>query len=482
MKSNPKEYHALIDKINDKLEDYLQRSQDGEGKANRQLKASDLAKKLGLKEWIANGGLDASNVDALLNPYLEHSQRMHHPHYIGHQVSVPHLISGAADFIAGSINNPMAIYEMGPSAAVVEKTVINWLLSKAGWLPGGDITDFSDVKGNGTGVFTHGGSLANLTALLAARAAISPEAWEEGTPNDLVVIGSSVSHYSIARAISVIGLGKSKMISIPVDEQERMKADHLAEAIDTCRKQGKRVMAVIANACATSTGLYDPLSEIGQICKEKNVWFHIDGAHGASALVSKKEKHLMNGIEYADSMIWDTHKMLRTSTLAAVVLFRSPQSMINIFQQKGSYLFHEKENLGFDMMPYTVECTKAAIATKLFWVLAAEGEQGLEDFIDHQYQITREFHDFIDGQLDFDCPYYPEANILCFRYNKLDKSNEFQLGIRNELTKDGLFYITSTEVNDIRYLRLTVINPLTQLEHIQHLLQEIRVIATKVLH
>ncbi len=482
MKSNSSEFHALIASLNDQLEAYLSSSIQGEGKVSRQISASELAKKMKLSHWIEHGGMTAHNAHTFMEPYLEHSQRMHHPHYIGHQVAVPHLISGAADFIHGSINNPMAIYEMGPSAAVIEKTMINWMLDKIGWLPQGGITDFGRLEGNGTGIFTHGGSLANLTAMLAARAAIAPRAWEEGTPEDLVVIGSEVSHYSIARSISIMGLGKSKIVTVPEDDQERMKAEALEAIILQTRSEGKRIMAVVANACATSTGLYDPLEAIGKICKAHQIWFHIDGAHGASAVLSTREKHLMRGVEYADSMIWDTHKMLRTSTLAAAVLFRNPQSMIDTFQQKGSYLFHEKDNPGFDLMPFTVECTKAALATKLFWVLAAEGEQGLVDFVEHQYQVTRQFHDLIQSQIDFECPYYPEANILCFRYIKHELSDPQQLAIRNALVEEGSFYITSTEIAGIRYLRLTVINPATSEVHILALIQRIREIVAKELH
>jgi len=341
---------------------------------------------------------------------------------------------------------------------------------------------FGDVPGNGSGVFTHGGSIANLTALLAARAAIAPEAWEEGTPNDLVVIGSEVAHYSIARSISIIGMGKKSLMTVEVDDEERMKPDALEKVVQRAIKQGKRIMAVIANACATSTGLYDPLEAIGSICQRYKIWFHVDGAHGASALLSKKYEAYMEGVSLADSLIWDTHKMLRTSTLAAAVLFKDPKKMMAAFQQKGSYLFHEKENLGFDLMPYTIECTKAALATKLFWVLAAEGEEGLSNFIDQQFQKTLDFYHWISEQVDFECPYVPESNILCFRYNKGRLSNDFQLKLRNQLTLEGKFYISSTEINQIRYLRLTVMNPLTELDHIQKLIQEIRSLAVRMRH
>lgn len=477
MKNTASDLSSVINKILPQLENYIESSMSGDGKVLHQQLASKLAGDLGLQRWIKEGGLDANNVSEFLQTYLDNSQRMHHPHYIGHQVSSSHLASAVADFISGAINNPMAIYEMGPSGAVIERTIINWMLQKAGWFVGSNIEDFSQNNESGSGVLTHGGSMANLTALLAARASIAPDAWEEGNPGDLVVLGSEVAHYSIARAISIIGMGKRNLVSVPTTEMEVLKPEFLEKTYKRTLEDGKRVMAVVANACATSTGLYDPIDEIGQFCNENGLWYHVDGAHGASALVSEKEKHFLQGLKRADSMIWDTHKMLRTSTLCAAVLFKDSNSLAKTFQQKGSYLFHDKDKPGFDLMPYTIECTKSGIGTKLFWVLAAEGEKGLSDYIDNQYGITRKFYELISAHPDFQCPYYPEANILCFRYCAGQDSNDYQLNLRNELVKRGNFYITSTEIGGIRYLRLTVINELTKESHIVKLLDEIISIA-----
>ena len=143
------------------------------------------------------------------------------------------------------------------------------------------------------------------------------------------------------------------------------------------------------------------------------------------------------------------------------------------FQQKGSYLFHNKEDIGFDSLPYTLECTKAGLGTKLFWVLAAEGEHGLSQYIEDTYHNTRFFYDIINSHAYFSCPYFPESNILCFEFTRFERDNDFQLAIRNELIKQGHFYITSTEINDIRYLRITVMNALTKPSHIKALLEEI---------
>jgi len=471
MQSTPKDYHQLATQTVEILTEYLATSQNGSVKVLEQKSAEELGKLLQLNQLIKEGGLDIPKLKSFLKIYLENTQHMHHPGYIGHQVSVQHVASGLADMVHGVANNPMAIYEMGPAASVIERTIINWMLSKVGWFEGTDFTNFNHHQKNGSGVLTHGGSMANLTALLAARAAIAPNAWQDGTPDDLVVFAPETAHYSVARSISIIGLGKKSVIPISVDELERMKVSALLPALQKAKSEGKKVMAVIANACATSTGLYDPIDEIGQFCEAHNLWFHIDGAHGASALISDKEKHFLKGVERADSIIWDTHKMLRTTTLCAAVLFKNPKHMSDAFQQKGSYIFHEKEQPGFDVMPYAIECTKAGLGNKLMWVLAAEGEQGLTDFVEGRYAITRQIHDLINSHPAFECPYFPEANILCFRYLKFE--NEQQLALRNRVVKNGNFYISSAEVRGTRYLRLTVINPLTSLGNIENLLMEI---------
>ena len=273
---------------------------------------------------------------------------MHHPGYIGHQVSVPHPVAGVSGLINGIVSNAMGIYEMGPASATIERVVINWLLDKVGWFNGTDWSNCFWKEGNGGGVLTHGGSVANLSAMSAARAAIAPEAWIEGTPPDLVVLAPAVAHYSIARAISIMGMGKQAVISVPVDANERLRAETLESVYRQVVSDGKRVMAVVANACATSTGLYDPLDEVGDFCEAHQLWYHIDGAHGAAALLSPKESHLMKGTKRATSLIWDAHKMLQVESLCAAVLYRDYKHLVNTFQQKGSYLFHQKEEMGFD--------------------------------------------------------------------------------------------------------------------------------------
>ncbi len=480
MKNNAQDFEIIATEVIGHLKDYLSTSHAGHGKVLDQIPAEALAKKLRISETIKKGGLEVSDVKHIVKPYLEHSQHMHHPRFVGHQVAVPHAGASIADMIHGVINNPMAIYEMGPSASVMERAMTNWLLKQVGWFHQEDICNFShDVK-SGAGVFTHGGSMANLTALLSARAAIAPEAWTDGTPQDLVVLGSDLWHYSVARAISIMGLGSNNFMPIAVDQKGVITLEGLKEAYQNAISDGKRIMCVVANACTTATGLYDPIDEMADFCNEKGIWFHVDGAHGAAALVSPDNKHLMKGVNKADSMIWDMHKMMRTTTLSAAVLFKNPHHMASTFQQKGSYIFHDKEKLGFDVISYALECTKSELATKLFWVLAAEGEAGLSNYVTHLYNITKEFYELVNGQPDFECPYFPESNILCFRYTGTGHSNESQLKIRNKIVLDGNSYITSCDLNGEKFLRFTIMNDLTTKEHIDKIIKDIRACAAQL--
>ncbi|MCF6275192.1 MAG: aminotransferase class I/II-fold pyridoxal phosphate-dependent enzyme [Robiginitomaculum sp.] len=458
------------------LETYRSDSEAGNSHVLKQKPPAQLSSEMGLAKWIRTGGLNAANVGAFLNPYLEHSQHMHHPGFIGHQVAVPHEGAAIADMVHGVINNPMAVYEMGPTASVIERVVVNWMLEKCGWFSGA-IDGFEPNPNNGAGVLTHGGSLANLTAVLAARAHATPNAWRDGTPDDLAIIAPAATHYSLARAVSIAGFGQNAIRYAPVNGLEVLQPEKLEQTFLQAQNDGQKVFMVSANACTTATGLYDPIDEVAEFCERHNLWLHVDGAHGASALLSDKERHLMRGINRADSLTWDAHKMMRTPALCAAILFKDQKSMAGTFHQDASYIFYGTEDqIGFDVGPYAVECTKSALGAKLFWVLAMEGEKAMGRFVEKQYKDTRAFYELINAQGDFTCPYRPEANILCFKYDGVD-DNEAQLALREKILKRGSFYITTAEINGVRYLRLSVMNPLTSVETIEELLAEIRLCA-----
>ena len=481
MKNNPSDLKAYINTTLDNLSQYLSDSQMSIPKVLHQASPPAIIKELELDRLLEEGLGSAQGLDHFLKTYLKHSQHMHHPQYMGHQVAVPHVASGVSDLIHGVINNPMGIYEMGPASATLERVMVNWMLNKVGWLKSDDIYSMDYEMNGGDGILTHGGSLANLTALLAARAKANPEAWTEGNDPRLCILAPAVSHYCISRSASIMGMGSKSIKHVPVDALEVMRVEQVRKAHKEAIAEGKQIMALVANACATATGLYDPLDEIGHYCNEQGLWFHVDGAHGTSALLSEKHTDKMKGIARADSMIWDAHKMLRTSALCAAVLVKDYKKLHATFRQEGSYLFFDKDQIGFDLLSHTIECTKAPLGTKLFLVLAAEGEKALGEYVDYTYALASKFYDLIKARPLFDCDYQPQSNILCFRYNGGDAdSDNLQLEIRNKLTQQGNFYITTSLVSGRRYLRVTLMNDLTTEAHLEGLLDEIEVIANSL--
>ncbi|MFD0734454.1 pyridoxal phosphate-dependent decarboxylase family protein [Planotetraspora mira] len=448
-----KEFAEAAEVTVDELAAYVDQSQRGAAPVLRRRPPRALADKLELARWIRDGGMTPEDYRRFLGDYLREGTRLHHPAYLGHQSAVPDFPAALADFVHGATNNPMAIYEMGASAATVEFEVLRWMLAKVGFRDGG-------------GVLTHGGSLANLTAMLAARAAVAPDAWADGVPADLVLLAPPSAHYSITRAAAILGLGERAVVPLEVDGLGRIDVTRLPAVLEQVRRSGRRPMALVAGACATGTGLYDDLRAIGEFCAENDIWYHVDGAHGASALLSDGHRHLLDGVELADSVIWDAHKMLRTSSLAAAVLVRREPDLDAAFQQQASYLFYGDQ--GFDLVGRAVECTKAELGLKIFLNLAWRGERGMGEYVARQYETAHRFWELAGNRPGFVFPYEPESNIVCFRYGTAD-----QAAIRERLMADGTFHLTSAEIGGVRHLRVTVMAPATDDQTLESLLDHI---------
>jgi L-2,4-diaminobutyrate decarboxylase len=312
-----------------------------------------------------------------------------------------------------------------------------------------------------------------LTALIAARTKVAPDIWAEGNPENLALLAPAETHYSIARAVGIMGLGHQAIYPLEIDHRGVIISDRLPASYERAMADGKQILALIANAGTTAVGLYDPLQEVGAFCRERNVWFHIDGAHGGPALLSEKYRHLMRGVELADSFTMNMHKLMRVTAFCTALLVRDAQTLDGAFKQEASYLFFDKEQPGFDFLHRTIECTKPVLGLKFFMVLAALGEAGLGDYIDRQFDLTSEVYEYLQSLDDFDCPVKPQSNILCFTVTGLENEH---LALRDRLHTRGDYYISTASLHGQRYLRLTLTNPATDLQVIKGLVEEIRVI------
>lgn len=462
------------------LASWLALAQRGEGPVVVQPPLAALAGRLEAVRLIAEGGLTGPALATWLERYLQAATRLHHPGYYAHQVAAPAPAGAIGALVDGLTNNPGAIYEMGPAAATLEFVVVNWLLGKVGWrapaLPPGPPAGPAAGPAEGEapiagGTLTHGGSLANLTALLAARARVDPGAWQAGSRRDLVVVAPAVAHYSISRAVGIMGLGQQALVPAPCDQDGRLLPDRLPAALRALQEDGKVVLAVVANACSTALGLYDPLREVGALCRERGLWLHVDGAHGASALVSPALRGRLDGLEQADSLTWDAHKLLATPTLCAAVLVRDHRTLDGAFRQDASYLFHDKEAPGFDFMPRTVECTKAGLGLRLFLVLAAGGERAVAAHVERQVALGEAAAALLAREAGFEVAARPESNIVCFR---VDGGDALQLELRRRLLEGGRHHVSTAEVRGRRWLRLALMSPATDEAELGRLVAAVR--------
>ncbi len=403
---------------------------------------------------------------AFVDEILNASNHLHQPGYVGHQVSAPLPFATLCEMLNALLNNGLAVFEMGQLQTVLERRCIEWMADKIGYGAGAG------------GLMTSGGSLGNLTALLAARQA-KTSSWSAGSHEDkpLAVMVSADSHYCIARAMQIMGQGEDSVIRVPVDAAHRMRTDLLPDLLAKAQREGRQVFAVISSSCSTSTGAFDDLTAIADFCDAHELWLHVDGAHGASHLLSSKHNAPLRGIERADSVVWDAHKLMLVPALVTAVIYRDDRHAGETFAQEASYLF-EDSMASYDIGHRTLECTKRAMGVTLYASLHVYGSAVFEEAVDRTVDLAQAFAQRIDASADFSLPLQPETNIVCFRYTpeghdpaRLDALQE---SLRRSVLESGEFYLVQTRLPSGVHLRVTLMNPRTDLEDLDQLLSLLR--------
>lgn len=395
------------------------------------------------------------------------ANRLMHPMSLGHQVAAPLPAAVWSESLIGALNQSAAIWEMSPTATVIETQLMRALAALVGW---------GEEAG---GTFTSGGTEATFTALLAARARVMPDAWEHGVgDNPPVVLCGEHSHYSVTRAVAELGLGVRRAIAVP-SRAWRMDILALRELLDLLAARGTPVMAVVASAGTTATGSFDDLSIIGPLCEERGIWLHVDGAHGASAIVSPAHRHRVRGLHYARSLAWDAHKMMLMPLAAGMLLVRDEADLAQAFAQDAPYLFHGAHGeRAWDQGIRSFQCSRRADAIKVWVAIQRYGMDGIAAIYDWLCESALSLHELIQARGDFVAMHEPEANILCFRWVgdgslKEEALDALNLDLRARYNRGGHGWITTTVLGERRALRVTVMNPRTTRAHLARLLDEL---------
>ncbi len=416
-----------------------------------------------LKYWQADfeKGIDENPLN-FFQDVINRSTHLHHPRYMGHQVGVVTPLSAMSSLLTALLNNGMAVYEMGLVSNPLERIVTDLMAKRIGF----------NEKSNG--LLTSGGTLANLTALLAARAKLT-DVWASGNAEKLAVMVSEEAHYCIDRSARIMGMGSDGIIKVPTSENFEMQTELLEKYYDEANKKGLKVIAVIGSACSTSTGSYDNLLEIGRFAQKNNLWFHVDGAHGGAVVFSEKYKHLVKGIDLADSVVIDWHKMLLTPALATALIFRNGDDAYETFHQKAQYLWANQTSQDwFNSGKRTFECTKFMMSVKIYAMLKTYGEGIFAEYVDYTHDLAQKFAKMINSRPNFELAIEPKSNIVCFRI--MAENNEINAQIRQKLLEEGKFYIVQTTIREKLYLRVSLMNPLTTEADLGALLDEIEVL------
>ncbi|WP_320779183.1 pyridoxal phosphate-dependent decarboxylase family protein [Streptomyces sp. CRN 30] len=417
---------------------------------------------------------DEARLSEIIDLYIRTGIQVHSPGYMGRQFSGVVPLSGVVDFVSSVVNQPSSFYEAGQLPNVAERIMADELNGFIGFRPG-----------TFTMVTTSGGSLANLTALLAARNRAFPGVWSHGT-SDLgavvrpaVAVGADV-HYSVARAAGILGIGEDRVVRLPLDAARRIDVARVRPALDEAERRGLTVFCLVASAGTTSVGAFDPLDELAAVARERGLWLHVDGAHGASLLVSDALRHKLRGIDQVDSLAWDAHKMMFVPAPCTLLFYRDREHSLGAFRQTASYVFDEQPSMytELDSGAKNFECTKRPMIMTLWVLWAMYGKALFAEKIEYLCRLTQDAHAILEEQTDFETLHRPEANIICFRYRPDwigdAELAEFQVDIRNRVKQRGLFFISKVDVDGVAALRVVMMNHQVTTDHFHLLLDEIR--------
>jgi glutamate/tyrosine decarboxylase-like PLP-dependent enzyme len=357
--------------------------------------------------------------------------------------------SALGDLIAAASNKYSGFASASPGAVRIENACTQFLANAIG---------FPETA---SGTLTSGGSMANLTAVIAAREARDPDGGG-------AVYVTRFAHYCIDKALHIAGRGRSPKRMIATDEDHRMSVEALEQALDEDRRNGVRPWLVVASGGTVDTGAIDPLSEIAGLCREYGAWFHVDGAYGGLFSLCDEGRELLRGIEQADSVALDPHKTLFLPYGTGAALVREGRLLLDAFSASADYIRPLGESeVGPSPADLSPELTRHFRAMRLWLPLQVAGIAAFRAAQSEKLALARYFHRRllqIDG---FDPGPEPQLSVVAFRYvPKEGDADEFTEGLMKHLLQEGRVMFSATRIDGTYYIRCAILCFRTHLEHV----------------
>jgi aromatic-L-amino-acid decarboxylase len=404
-------------------------------------------------------------IQTLERTVLAHAGRIGHPRFfafVPSAVTFPGLIG---EMLADAHNLFVGTWVGGSGPSMLELVVVEWIRDMLG-LP----------EGTG-GILTSGGSEAMVNAMVAAR-----NARLENRTEGAVIYASDQTHSSAGRAAWIAGFSRESFRILPSNDDFRLEPEILRKAIGEDRNQGRKPFMVVANAGTTNTGSVDPLDELAAVCREEDLWLHIDASYGGFAAITDRGRRSLAGLEHGDSWALDPHKWLYQGYECGSVLLRRPQLLRDAFNVTADYLHDVKlgerrPNFGESGL----QLSRSARAIKVWLSLKTFGLDLFQQAVDRTLDLALEAEEILTRDREFEMLSPARLGVVCFRYRvegmDLDALNR---EIMNRLNTSGYAFLSSTRIHGAFSLRLCILSHRTTAQDVAGVLDRIRLLGHEV--
>jgi len=390
-----------------------------------------------------------SDFREIILPGISHWQSPNFFAYFPANSSFPSLL---AEMLMSALGVQGMKWETSPAAAELEEKVMNWLKGMIG------------IPESFSGVIQDTASTSALAAIISAREKYSGyKINNEGFKNinNLRVYCSTETHSSIEKAVKIAGIGKENLIKVKTDEEFRMNAVALDEAINNDIKNGLKPLCVVAALGTTGSTAVDPLEKISDICRKYNLWLHVDAAFAGSALILPEYKWMIKGIEQVDSFVFNPHKWLFTNFDCSAYFVKEKEVLIRTYEILPEYLKTKSDNKVNNYCDWGIPLGRRFRALKLWFVIRNFGVKGLQEKLRYHITIARNLEKKIREDSDFEILAPVTFNLICFRYKpegvtSEDELNELNEKLMHKVNETGKIYFTHTKLNGKYTLRLVI--------------------------
>jgi len=451
------ETDEFLEKVLTRIRNHL----DGSENVVEHIPQSSLRRIADLNIPLEGMGLENTLQD--IDEFLKYSVKTNVPGFMNPLWGGFNLSAFAGEVIATLTNNSMYTYELSPHATLMEQALIRRMC---------DIVGFTD--GNGT--LTTGGSNGNMIGMMCARYQVDPLGQQRGFKGEqLVCFVSEESHYSVLMAANVLGIGFDNVVKVACDSDGRMRCDKLVEEIERSRLNNQLPFCVIATSGTTVRGAFDPVKEIAHICSEQELWLHVDAAWGGSCLFSAKHRRLVEGIELADSVCWDAHKMMGVSLVCSAFLIKRPEILRKVCSHGNvaHYLFlGDAEDV--DLGRTSLQCGRRNDALKLFLAWREKGDAGWSRLVENYVELADYLQSLVEKNDNLEMMSSRVWSNVCIRFTEhgIDH-NSVNEQLRDRLVKSGKFMVSQSKIGSDIILRPVIANPSVSRDTLDSLVDEI---------